>query len=75
MVNARKCLKEGYPEIAFLNAKRVLLLCSESGESKDNIELRKISCSGRCYYAEALRAWGLPGLSALEYGKLEALMR
>src|ERR1044071_7685236 len=64
------CLKEGYPEIALMDAKRVLLLCDES---EDSIELQKISYKGRYYYAEALRALGLPGLSASEYKKLEVL--
>src|SRR5581483_2629644 len=47
------CLKEGYPEIALMDAKRVLLLC---GENESNIELQKISYKGQYYYAEALRA-------------------
>ncbi|RIA98374.1 hypothetical protein C1645_812785 [Glomus cerebriforme] len=45
------CLKEGYPKIALMDAKRVLLLCDES---KDSIELQKLSYKGRYYYAEAL---------------------
>ncbi|CAG8468576.1 12468_t:CDS:2, partial [Ambispora gerdemannii] len=64
------CLKEGYPEIALMDAKRVLLLCDES---EDSIELQKIIYKGRYYYAEALRALGHPGLSASEYEKLNVL--
>ncbi|CAG8443900.1 6954_t:CDS:1 [Cetraspora pellucida] len=67
---ALACLKEGYPEIALIDAKRVLLLCDEI---KDNIELQKISYEGRYYYAEALRALGLPGMSASEYEMLKDL--
>ncbi|CAG8795978.1 28030_t:CDS:1, partial [Racocetra persica] len=61
------CLQEGYPEIALIDAKRVLLLC------KDNIKLQQISYKGQYYYAEALRALGLPGISASEYEKLKDL--
>ncbi|KAF0424723.1 mynd domain protein [Gigaspora margarita] len=40
---------------------------------EDNIELQQLSYKGRYYYAEALRALGLLGMSASEYEKLKDL--
>ncbi|CAG8485323.1 13680_t:CDS:2 [Funneliformis mosseae] len=57
------CLKAGFPELALMDARRVIILCDQDAISRDQ-SLETVYQKGKFRYAESLVALGLPRLAA-----------
>ncbi|CAI2172286.1 7251_t:CDS:2 [Funneliformis geosporum] len=57
------CLKAGFPELALMDARRVIILCDQDALSRDQ-SLETVYQKGKFRYAESLVALGLPRLAA-----------
>ncbi|EXX55085.1 uncharacterized protein OCT59_019649 [Rhizophagus irregularis] len=60
------CLKAGFPELALMDAYRVITLCDQD-TIKDNESLRTVYQKGYFRYAESLDALGLPRLAEIAF--------
>src|SRR5687768_10446768 len=56
------CLKAGFPELALMDAHRVVTLCDKDAINRDE-SLKTVLQKGKYRHAESLAALGLPGLA------------